>query len=67
MGLIWNLIKLDKSDSSFHEVTEAEVWFDKPRLLQLDGEVIGEFDHITARILPQAVPLITHRDNEFIN
>lgn len=57
----------DKSDSSLHKVTEAEVWFDKPRLLQLDGEVIGEFDHITARILPQAVPLITHRDNEFIN
>lgn len=42
---------------------EAEIEFEEPRLLQLDGEVIGMFDKIDAKILPGAIKLITHYDN----
>ena len=56
----------DHSASSFHKVSEAEVWFDEPHLLQLDGEIIGEFDYIKAKVLTNAVPLVTTTDNDFI-
>lgn len=57
----------DHQVSTVYTVAEAEVIFDKPHLLQLDGELIGEFEYIKARVLPQAVPLVTHMDNEFVN
>ena len=37
---------------------EAEISFDKPRLLQLDGEIIGEFKKLNVKINPGAVKLI---------
>jgi len=42
---------------------EAEIEFEEPRLLQLDGEVIGMFDKIDIKILTGAIKLITHHDN----
>jgi diacylglycerol kinase family enzyme len=45
----------------------AEIVFDEPRLLQLDGEVIGEFKNIKIEILKGAVRFITHGDNAYIN
>ena len=42
---------------------EAEIEFEEPRLLQLDGEVIGMFDKIDVKILTGAIKLITHHDN----
>ena len=41
----------------------AEIEFEEPRLLQLDGEVIGMFDKIDIKILTGAIKLITHHDN----
>lgn len=49
-------------------VTEkAELIFEEPRLLQLDGEVIQEYKNIGIKILPGAVNLITNRGNKNIN
>ena len=56
----------DHQVSTVYTISEAEVIFEEPQLLQLDGEVIGEFKHIKAKVIPQAVPLITHKDNEFV-
>jgi diacylglycerol kinase family enzyme len=69
-----SLIKagLSKFDDSFYDnqssrviVTEfAEIEFDEPRLLQLDGEVIGEFEKIKVEMMKGAVKLITTGDNK---
>mgnify|MGYP000216674111 CR=1 FL=1 len=48
------------------ECTEAEIMFDSPRLLQLDGEVIGSYNKLDVRILKNAVNLITHHDNKHL-
>jgi diacylglycerol kinase family enzyme len=47
--------------------TEAEILFESPRLLQLDGEVIGNLDRLHVKILKGAVKLITHFDNKNIS
>jgi len=65
---------LSKFDESFHEsqngivisTNEAEILFDQPRLLQLDGEVIGEFERLKVNIIKGAVKLITHNDNAYL-
>ncbi|PIB35353.1 diacylglycerol kinase [Reichenbachiella sp. 5M10] len=62
------LAKFDETYFNFQDgrmlVTEyAEIEFDTPRLLQLDGEVIGTFKHLKVEILPSAVQLISHRGN----
>ena len=71
-----SLIKagLSKFDERFHDsqnglvisTSEAEILFDRPRLLQLDGEVIGEFEKLKVSILKGAVKLITHRGNTYL-
>lgn len=68
-----SLIKagLSKFDESFFDnqsgivlgTEYAEIEFDKPRLLQLDGEVIGEFKQLKIEILKGAANLITTRKN----
>jgi len=68
-----SLIKsgLSKFDERFYDsqnglvisTTEAEISFDQPRLLQLDGEIIGKFNRISVRMLKGAVNLITHNGN----
>ena len=71
-----SLIKagLSKFDERFHDsqnglvisTSEAEIIFDQARLLQLDGEVIGEFERLKVSILKGAVKLITHRENSYL-
>lgn len=71
-----SLIKagLSKFDENFHDnqsgtlisTKEAEILFDQPRLLQLDGEIIGEFERIKINTLEGAVRLITHHDNPYL-
>jgi len=68
-----SLIKagLSKFDEKFHdsqssiviEVETAQIEFDQPRLLQLDGELIGEFKELDLKIIKGAVQLITNNDN----
>lgn len=68
-----SLIKagLSKFDESFFdsqsgmvlETEYAEIEFDKPRLLQLDGEIIGKFKELKIEILKGAVNLITTNKN----
>ena len=71
-----SLIKagLAKFDERFHNsqdgfvisTDQAEISFDIPRLLQLDGEVIGKFDKLNIRIIESAVKFITHAENIYI-
>lgn len=71
-----SLIKagLAKFDESFldHQVSQvistqhAEIKFETPQLLQLDGEVIGKYDYLKVEILNNAVQLITHSENAFV-
>ena len=71
-----SLIKagLAKFDERFHNsqdgfvisTDQAEISFDVPRLLQLDGEVIGKFDKLNIRIIKSAVKFITHTENIYI-
>ncbi len=65
---------LSKFDESFHSsqnsytisTESAKVTFDKPNLLQLDGEVIGKFSELEIKIIKGAVKFITHRDNPYV-
>jgi len=65
---------LSRFNEKFHDsrsgdviVTDkAEIEFDRPRLLQLDGEIIGKFNNLSLRVLKGAVKLITHRENTYI-
>lgn len=65
---------LSKFDDNFYDsqngmvisTTEAEINFEKPRLLQLDGEVIGKFTTLKIKILHGAVKFITHNNNKFL-
>ncbi len=45
---------------------EAEIEFERPRLLQLDGELIGKFVKIRIETLKGAIRLITNRDNKYL-
>jgi YegS/Rv2252/BmrU family lipid kinase len=49
-----------------YSAKSARIKFDKPRMLQLDGEVIGECESIEAEIIPGGVQYITTGDNHFI-
>lgn len=65
---------LSKFDENFYDsqnsisisTTKANIKFEEPRLLQLDGEVIGKFLELKIEIKPGAVKLITHHDNAFL-
>jgi diacylglycerol kinase family enzyme len=65
---------LSKFDESFYDsqnstvisTDEAEIHFEKPSLLQLDGEVIGKFKKLKIKILPGAVKFITDNNNKFL-
>lgn len=65
---------LSKFDEAFFDnksneiiVTDyAEIEFEEPRLLQLDGEVIGKFDKLKIEILAGAINFITHNDNIYV-
>lgn len=54
---------VDSQNRDIIVTTEAEILFDEPRLLQLDGEIIGRFEKLDIKILKGVVNLITHYDN----
>lgn len=56
----------DSQNSSSISTTEAQINFDEPKLLQLDGEVIGTFSELKIEIVPSAVKFITHNNNLFL-
>ena len=56
----------DHQSSTVLPANEAEICFREPRLLQLDGEVIGKFDKIKSKIIRGAASLITHRENKYL-
>ena len=66
---------LSKFDDSFHDsqngviisTDKAKIHFDKARLLQLDGEVIGKFEQLNIEIMKGAVKLITHNGNLYLH
>ncbi len=49
--------------SSVYQGKHAKLIFDRPRLLQLDGEVTGEYKEIEVKMLAGKVPLLTHKGN----
>ena len=56
-------------DSQSNEVIaakEAMIHFSQPRLLQLDGEVIGKFETLKIRLIPGAIRLLTHLGNKYM-
>jgi len=60
-------------DEKFHhaqtstviQTDKAEIIFDKPRLLQLDGEVIQKYEKLQVELLKSAVKFITTKDNSY--
>lgn len=59
-------VKELKGYTEMHQVTSAKISFEQPKVLQLDGEVIGKIKEIHAEILPAGVNYITTMDNFFI-
>lgn len=57
---------LDSQNGMLISTNEAEILFDQPRLLQLDGEVIGKFERLKVNMLKGAVKLITHHGNTYL-
>jgi len=46
---------------------KAKIRFNEPKLLQLDGEVIDEFEQLKIEIMPGAIRLITTNKNVYLN
>ncbi|MCG8579328.1 MAG: hypothetical protein MI866_05400 [Bacteroidales bacterium] len=57
----------DSQNSQVYSTQHAEIGFKEPRLLQLDGEVIGKFDKITIQVMKGAVKFITHANNRYLS
>jgi YegS/Rv2252/BmrU family lipid kinase len=49
-----------------YQLEEINIQFEEKKMLQLDGELIGRFDHIHADIIPSAAQFITTAENRFI-
>ncbi len=56
----------DSQTSRVLTTSKAELIFEEPRLLQLDGEVTGKYKNITVELLAGAVNLITTGRNNYI-
>lgn len=56
----------DSQSSEVLSTDYAEIEFDEPRLLQLDGEVIGKYEKIKVQMMKGAVNLITHGGNIYL-
>ncbi len=56
----------DSQSSKVISTDNAKIIFDKPRLLQLDGEVIGEYKELNVEIVKSAVRFITNTDNKYL-
>jgi diacylglycerol kinase family enzyme len=57
----------DNESGRIISTDKAEIEFDMPRLLQLDGEVIGKFKKVHIEIIKGAIRLITHRDCPYLH
>ncbi|CDF80376.1 diacylglycerolo kinase, catalytic subunit [Formosa agariphila KMM 3901] len=57
---------LDSQNQTVLSTSEAKISFNEPRLLQLDGEVIGEFESIHVKVLKGAVKLISTKRNGYL-
>ena len=58
---------LDNQTSKVLVGDSAKIEFDEPSLLQLDGEVIGDFKELNLEIVKGAVRFITHGNNAYLN
>ncbi len=56
----------DNQSSKVISTENAEIEFEEPRMLQLDGEVIGKFEKLKVEMMKGAVRLITHGGNEYL-
>jgi len=56
----------DNFDNEVISTREARIRFDSDRLLQLDGEIVGRFQALDIKILPAALPLLTHSANPYL-
>jgi len=54
-------------DGTVIQATEAKVEFGRKMLLQLDGELAGEYSQISVKIHKGGVQFITHTENEYVN
>ncbi len=57
---------MDDQSSQVITAQSAEISFDEPRLLQLDGEVIDFYKNIKIEMIKGAVQLISTRNNRYI-
>lgn len=57
---------IDNQSSTTIVADYAEINFEKPLLLQLDGEVIGKFDKLKVEMLKGAVNYITNGENKYL-
>ena len=55
-----------KDYTEIYSTKSAIIKFDTPKMLQLDGEVIGECESIKAEIIPGGVQYISTGDNHFV-
>jgi YegS/Rv2252/BmrU family lipid kinase len=56
-----------KGYSDIYQVNKATIRLNEPKVLQLDGEVIGKSDLIETEIVPSGVRYISTNDSSFIN
>jgi len=56
------------NEENIHVIStdKATISFEEKKMLQLDGEVIGEFDTLQVEIIKSAIKLITHNDNSYL-
>ena len=64
---IFNEDFIDAENMQVISTEKATITFDEKKLLQLDGEIIGEFDTLDVEIIKSAVKLITHNDNSYLS
>lgn len=57
---------MDNQSSRTITTDYAEIKFEEPRLLQLDGEVVGLFKEIKVEIIKGAVGLLTTKNNTYL-
>lgn len=57
---------LESQNSTVISTNRAKISFDRPRLLQLDGEIIGSFKELKIEIIKGAVSLISHKGNKYL-
>ena len=57
---------LDNQTSKVLVAEQAKIEFEEPLLLQLDGEIIGDFKTLDLEILKGAIRFITHGNNAYL-